>query len=47
MKDDTKEMITFLQDQVFALQQKVRKQANEIEGYRVALSKIEEIVNAT
>lgn len=45
MNDNHKDMIKYLQDQIFVLHNKVQKQANEIEQYRLALSKIEEIVD--
>ena len=39
------EIIKFLQNQVFTLREKTQSQANEIEKYRVALSKIEEVIH--
>lgn len=41
------DMIVFLQDQILALHKKVRKQADQIEKYRVAISRIEEIIDET
>jgi hypothetical protein len=45
VSEEAKEMIIYLQNQVFAFERKIRDQAKEIEQYRVALSKIEEIVD--
>ena len=40
-----KELIKFLNNQVFTLKSKVRKQARQIEKYRIAISKIEEVIH--
>ena len=47
MNKEEKDIMKFLQNQVFTLNRKVRKQARQIEKYRVAISKIEEIIHET
>ena len=47
VSENHKDMIVFLQDQILALHGKVRKQAEQIEKYRVAISRIEEIIDET
>ena len=45
MNKEEKNMLKFLQNQLLAVNKKVRKQAREIEKYRIALSKIEEVIH--
>ena len=45
MNKEEKDMLKFLQNQLVAVNKKVRKQAREIEKYRIALSKIEEVIH--
>lgn len=45
MNKEEKDMLKFLQNQLLAVNKKVRKQAREIEKYRIALSKIEEVIH--
>ena len=47
MNRKEKELVKYLNNQVFTLTRKVRKQARQIEKYRVAISKIEEIIHET
>ena len=47
MNKEEKDTLKFLQNQLLAVNKKVRKQARQIEKYRVALSKIEEIIHET
>ena len=47
MNKEEKDMLKFLQNQLLAVNKKVRKQAREIEKYRIALSKIDEIIHET
>jgi len=47
MNDKEREAVKFLQNQLLAVNKKVRIQARQIEKYRVALSKIEEIIHET
>lgn len=45
VSEECKELITYLQNQVFVLRAKINIQAKEIEKFRLAMSKIEEIVD--
>ena len=45
MNKEEKNTLKFLENQLLAVNKKVRKQAREIEKYRIALSKIEEVIH--